>query len=175
MKITIIAASVLVFCLIPFPSHADEGHQHEMATKMPKEFDQVKTLVGNWEGVEKTEKGEEKIHVTYEVTAGGSAVTEKLFPGTPHEMLSVYHTTKGKVGMTHYCMFGNHPELTLKKSDDKTMSFEMDNMRSLASKNEPHMHALTLTMTDKDHLKQEWTSYENGKKKDVKVMEFARK
>jgi hypothetical protein len=44
--------SLFAFCIfiLPFPAQTHEGHEHE-AVKMPKEFDQVKTLVGNWEGV----------------------------------------------------------------------------------------------------------------------------
>ena len=28
--------------------------------------------------------------ITYESTAGSTAISERMFPGTPHEMLSVY-------------------------------------------------------------------------------------
>jgi len=34
--------------------------------------------------------GDSSVGVSYHVTAAGSAVVETLFPGTPHEMVSVY-------------------------------------------------------------------------------------
>ena len=35
-----------------------------------------------------------------QVTSGGSALVEKLSPGTPHEMVSVYHDKDGELAMT---------------------------------------------------------------------------
>ena len=43
------------------------------------------------------------VSVTYETSSNGSIVVETLFPGTPHEMVSVYYDENGKFGMTHYC------------------------------------------------------------------------
>jgi hypothetical protein len=43
------------------------------------------------------------VRVEYRVTGAGSAVVETLFPGTPHEMVTVYHARKGVLCMTHYC------------------------------------------------------------------------
>lgn len=149
---------------------------HEMPqVNTPKDFEKVKELVGTWEGTHKTDKGEEKLKVTYELTSGGTAVLEKLFAGTPHEMISVYHPSGTKVTMTHYCAMGNQPEMTMKKADDKTMAFEMTGTAGIKSKNELHMHGLTVTMTDKDHMKEEWVSFEKGKKKDVTVFDLTRK
>jgi hypothetical protein len=38
-----------------------------------------------------------------------------------------------------------------------------------------HMHDLTLTFVDADHIKAEWTYFEDGKKSDVTVFELKRK
>lgn len=45
--------------------------------------------------------------VRYEVGSGGTIVRELLFPGTEHEMLSVYHLGGGQLVATHYCAVGN--------------------------------------------------------------------
>jgi hypothetical protein len=148
---------------------------HPGPVKMPKDFAKVKELVGKWETTSKGEKGEEKGEVTYELTSGGSAVMEKLFPGTPHEMVSMYHAEKNKVAMTHYCALGNQPNMKLKKANDKTLVFEMAGVDGIGSKKDMHMHGLTLTWKDKDHVTQEWTLFKNGKKVDTKVIELARK
>ena len=46
-------------------------------------------------------------------TGGGSAVTETLFPGTAHEMMSVYHMDGDDLVLTHYCAGGNQPRMML--------------------------------------------------------------
>ena len=65
--------------------------------KSSAELDKVKGLDGKWAGTAKHANGkEEQVAVEYRVTSGGSAVEEKLFPGTPHEMISMYHDRGGK-------------------------------------------------------------------------------
>jgi hypothetical protein len=150
------------------------AHDGMKPPTMPKEFDQVKTLVGTWEGTSKTGGKVEPVTVTYELTSGGTAVLEKLMIGTPNEMVSVYHKEGNGLAMTHYCALGNAPTMTLKKTDGKVMTFEMTNTTGITSMKEPHMHALTLT-TDGDTLTQEWVNYENGKKKDTVTFTFKRK
>ncbi len=53
-------------------------------------LERLKTLAGEWRGHVVTEDGP-PAEVVYSVTAGGSTVTEKLFPGTAHEMVTMYH------------------------------------------------------------------------------------
>jgi hypothetical protein len=148
--------------------------EHMTAPTMPKEFDQLKTLIGTWEGTGKMGENTETITVTYELTSGGTAIVEKLMPGTPHEMISVYHKNGKDLSMTHYCALGNAPVMNLKKADGKTMTFEMTKADGVTSMKEPHMHALTLT-TAGDTLTQEWVNFENGKKKGVTTFTLKRK
>src|SRR5258708_4442203 len=89
--------------------------------KSSADFERLKSLIGVWQGTETGGHGPADVRVEYRLTAGGSALEEKLFPGTPHEMVSVYYDEDGKLGMTHYCMLGNHPRMTLTKSTAKEM------------------------------------------------------
>jgi hypothetical protein len=151
---------------------------HDMPkVEMPKEFDALKGLVGTWEGTSQHKAGapEEKVTTVYELTSGGTAVVEKLMPGTPHEMVSVYHKEGKTLAMTHYCALGNQPHMVLKKATTETMSFEMTRTAGVSSMKEPHMHAVTLTMSDADTLKQEWTHFEKGKKSGTAVFTLTRK
>src|SRR5438093_10184366 len=75
-------------------------------------FASIKKLQGDWHGPSMM-KGMPPSHSVFRVTAGGSAVEEKIFPGTKMEMVSVYHMDKGDLLMTHYCMLGNQPRLRL--------------------------------------------------------------
>lgn len=163
----------LIFALTAFTAHASQNKEHEMPPiKTPKSFDQLKQLVGEWEGKTKQGDKEETIKVTYELTSGGTAIIEKLFPGTPHEMVSVYAANGDKVSMTHYCMMGNQPQLTLKKETPNSLSFEMKGTSGLRNAKDPHMHSVTLTFLSPTKLKQEWTSYQNNKKQESSIFEF---
>ena len=155
--------AILFSALLVVLSQSAMAHS-EHAVVMPKEFDTLKSLVGTWEGTAKMGgPKDEQVSVVYALTSGGTAITETLMPGTPHEMVSVYYKDGKSLGMTHYCAMGNQPHMQLKKADDKSMSFEMTKPVGVSSMKEPHMHAVTLSMADSDHLKQEWVNYQDGK------------
>ena len=75
------------------------------------QFEKMKSLAGHWKGTSTSYGKTEPAEVIYETSSAQSVVVEKLFPGTPHEMVSVYRDEKGRLEMTHYCMLKNHPEL----------------------------------------------------------------
>lgn len=138
------------------------------------EFERIKQLVGRWEGATNHAAPQDRAVVEYQVTSGGTAIVEKLMPGTPHEMVSVYHDTGGKPSMTHYCMMPNHPELTLKSGDADSLEFVASRGNGFKLNKDPHMHALTITWKDPDNIVADWQSWENGKPKDSTVMTLAR-
>jgi hypothetical protein len=140
----------------------------------PKPLAPLKKLVGSWQGNMQMGGKTVPVTITYAATAGGSAIAEHLFPGTPHEMLSVYTVEGDGVAMIHYCSLGNHPKMLLKKSDAHSLSFEA-NGEGLRSPSEAHMHAMTLSWTDGDHIRETWTSFDQGRSKDEKVFELTRK
>ena len=79
-------------------------------------------------------------------------------------MLTVYHGDKGGLVMTHYCAMGNQPRMRLKKSDNpKTFKFVFADGTSMKSAGDPHMHQLTMTIVDKNHMTHEWVMYADGK------------
>ena len=77
------------------------------------DFQKLKELIGTWSGTHQMGEEVSEAQVEYTVTSNGSAIIEKLFPGTPHEMISVYHDKAGKLSMTHYCSFANQPQMDL--------------------------------------------------------------
>ena len=88
------------------------------------EFERLKTLVGTWQG--KTDMGQGPIDMTvqYRLLAAGSVLEERVFAGTPNEMVTMYYDKGGKLALTHYCVFGNRPGMLLKSSDTKTLKFD---------------------------------------------------
>lgn len=146
---------------------AGEGHVQPKLT-FSKEFEKIKSLAGRWEGTGKDEKGQANpAAVEYTVTSGGTAVVEKLFPGTENEMVSVYHDKGGKLHMTHYCMLGNQPELELKNSSASRIDLDMSAASHASLANELHMHSLSLEWAEDGALIQTWVGFSP----DGKVME----
>lgn len=144
-----------------------------------EQFDRLKGLVGKWKGIHKTAKGKESVQIEYQLTSGGSALVEKLFPGTPHEMVSVYTPTKTATGstvtMTHYCMLGNQPRMQINTADKKAIFFDFLDAKNMASAKDPHMHSLKIKLIDSYHFTQEWTFYQDGKKTKVETFSYSRK
>lgn len=166
-------ATLAILSLAASLRAGDMNHEHMAPPKGSAELERLKSLAGTWEGM--TEKVKDKpTVVTYAVTGGGSAVEEKIMPGTPMEMTTVYYDEGGKVRLTHYCALGNHPSMKLDKSDANKLEFSLVD-GSIASPAEMHMHALALTMADKDHLVADWTLFDKGAKKDVKTFNLTRK
>ncbi len=153
---------------------ADAGEYQSAPYKGSKEFERMKQLVGAWEGTSNMEKEGKKVRVEYRLTAGGSALVETLFPGTDEEMISVYHDRKGKLAMTHYCMFHNQPRMSLRKTDAKTIQLGFAKLNDIDPLKETHMHALSITFTDHDHIIQKWTMYEKGQAKEVVTFNLTR-
>jgi hypothetical protein len=134
------------------------------APKMPVEFKKLKGLVGTWKGT--AQKGEGKPMETtnrFELTSGGTAILEKIGDGADHQMISVYCAENGKLVMTHYCTVGNQPKMSLVKSTDKSLVFAMKGTDGISSAKDMHMHAMTITWKDADHITEDWSMYVDGK------------
>lgn len=132
------------------------------------EFTQLKTLVGTWSGSMTMDNGQEAAATTsYELTAGGSAILEKSFVGTPMEMITVYtDDAEGVLQMTHYCMLGNQPKLKLVKSKDNKLFFDLADDASIKVASETHMHSAVFEFNGNNSFVQRWVKYENGKASD---------
>jgi hypothetical protein len=138
------------------------------------ELARIKSLAGRWTSTTSMfGKPNEVVYTEYEVTANGSAVLERIFPGTPQEMISVYYDDNGKLAMTHYCIMRNRPTLKLSKSDANTIVMDVKKVEGLSSKKEPHMGDITIRFKDKDHMEQTCSGKGEGKKEPM-TMEFTR-
>ncbi len=173
-KITV-ALMLGLFMVAPQFSQAHEHTMNMSQHKMPAAFEKLKQLVGTWTGSGVMHGKQMDYTVTYELTAGGSAVVEREFAGTPHEMMSVFYPEGNGVVVTHYCMLGNQPHMVLTNSSGNTLTFQMQGNSGIASAQEPHMHGLALTFIDADHIKATWTAYAKGKKSEVTVMDLTKK
>ncbi|MDP7068240.1 MAG: hypothetical protein QF637_11510, partial [Acidimicrobiales bacterium] len=137
-------------------------------------FERIKSLSGDWISTKGDNKGQ--VALSVRVIAGGSAVVEREFPGSPMEMVSVYHLDGDKVMLNHYCMLGNQPRMKASAGDKKdTIVFNFVSATNLASINDAHMHQGKLTFLDKDSIKSTWTMFVDGKASQEHSFELRRK
>jgi len=108
--------AVLVVLLVltgtVFAGAVSPGTDGAAAAPATTPLDRFKALAGDWVAAEDGEmfhKGD--LVARYGVTAAGSAVVETVFPGSPHEMVTVYHADGTDLVLTHYCMEGNAPRM----------------------------------------------------------------
>lgn len=125
-------------------------------------FDQLKSLVGHWEG--STPEGK-KGQSTYELISNGSVVMERLSsPGEP-EMVTMYSLEGDRIFVTHYCSAGNQPTMQTAPSPaaNGKLDFTFLRLAGAKSPDEGHMVSLSVSMPDKNHLNQVWTFADHGK------------
>jgi len=164
----------LLAVLLPFRPAAGAGETLP-APQTSADFEMIKALAGVWNGTTDAHGKKESARVAYKVTSAGTAVEETLFPGTPHEMVSVYFLDGKTLMMTHYCALGNQPRMKVTAFEpNKKIKFEMVDATGMKSPEDPHMGQLTVTMKDKDHLTQEWVHMMPGGKKESATFVYER-
>ena len=168
-----LSALIATLTLAALPAAATEPGQ---SMDSQAAFEKLKGLAGEWSGTT-GEKGKgPEVSVKYQVTANGSAVMETLFPGTPHEMVTVYHLDNGRLVLTHYCALANQPKMALTtKSTANELDFNFIGGANIKPGKDIHMHSLHLRFEGKDALAAEWDLFEHGKKSDSKRFFLGRK
>ena len=150
--------------LLAIAAVAIAGEPPAKPYKGSEAFERLKPLAGSWKATIDMGKGPMDVSLEYRLVAGGSVLEERIFAGSPMEMVTMYHDKKGQLAVTHYCMLANQPAMLLKSSDAKTLRFDFDKTCGINAKSEEHMHALALTFVDANTLQQEWEHHENGRR-----------
>jgi hypothetical protein len=121
-------------------------------------FERFKALAGDWVAAEDGEMSKKGDFVArYAVTAGGSAVVETVFPGSPHEMVTVYHADGPDLVLTHYCMEGNQPRMRARGASGSRFDFEFDGGTGVDPRHDKHMHSATVELVGDDEIRTVWT------------------
>jgi hypothetical protein len=171
MSVRTVLPFVIVLGLVIHPALGQEKTPHAKPANYAG-LDKFKDLAGEWAG--KENKGGKEVRVRYQVTAGGSAVVETLFPGSEHEMVTVIHPDGDDLLLTHYCMLGNQPQMRASKTDGNKVDFKFVRATNLKSDKDAHMHAVTYTFIDRDTLQSEWVHYSGGQPTATVVIELKR-
>ncbi len=138
-------------------------------SKSPTTFSQaglerMKKLAGTWVATDKDGKPTDNVVSVVKVTAGGSVVHETLFPGSPMEMISIYHCDGTDLVLTHYCMLGNQPRMKADPSSPANqLCFRFAGGTNFDPAKDKHMHEGTITFVDDDHIEFSGVCWEGGK------------
>jgi len=92
-----------------------------------------------------------------------SVLMDVLAPGTPHEMVTMFHMDGSDLLATHYCAAHNQPRfLFMSTSEPNVVAFEFKDATNLSSPAAPHMVSVKFTLLDPNHHVEDWTFFANG-------------
>lgn len=150
--------------------------QPALAMDAKAAFERLKALSGEWQGNVTTKDGP-PAQVTYRVASNGNVVMEDLFPGTSHNMISMYHLDGGELMITHYCALGNRPTLKLAtaQASPGEMRFEFAGGTGFKPESDIHVHSGRIVFVDADHIEAEWAVYAAGQQAGSNKFFLARK
>jgi hypothetical protein len=127
-------------------------------------FDQLKSLAGDWDATAVENGKEMSATITFRLASGGSVLVSDLAPGTPHEMITMFHRDRDDLLATHYCMAGNQPRMrAAATSDPKVLSFVFKDATNLPDSAAAHMEGVKFKFLDANHHVEEWTVVAGGK------------
>jgi hypothetical protein len=154
MKNTALKIKLAVTCAALLLAGAPRAVAEETAKakQTSAEFERMKSLVGTWKGTADIGQGPAELVVQYRLLAGGTTLEERVFAGTPNEMLTLYYEQGGKLALTHYCIMGNRPGMLLKSSDAKSLTFDFDPACGINTATESHMHAMSIRFEDENTI-----------------------
>lgn len=139
-------------------------------------LERFKALAGDWvsaEDGEMVKKGD--LVARYAVTAGGSAVVETIFPGGPHEMVTVYHADGPDLVLTHYCTEGNQPRMRARDTTGPRFDFAYDGGTNIDPQRDVHMHSASIELVGTDEIRSAWNELADGKPAFVARIHLVRK
>lgn len=133
------------------------------AAGKPHLIERFKALAGDWSGAGLDGNSMPDTTVSYTVTAGGNAVEELLFPGTSHEMRTVYVRDGDDVVLVHFCASGNHPKMRSRMDGNGDVVFDFDGAINFDPAKAAHMHDARFVFIGPDELTSRWQFWGDGK------------
>ena len=155
--IVALAAAVLVATA----ARAQEPHGSKIAGT--PQWEQLKTLVGEWNGYVMEGDKKHTSLVSFRMTGDGSALMQVMDAGTPHEMITMFHMDKDDLMATHYCAGHNQPRMrAVPSAAPGRVAFEFKDGTNIRP-GDGYMRQITVVFVDADHHDEEWGYDQNGK------------
>jgi hypothetical protein len=151
---------VVVACLCLSGGVLAQEHEHSTPLKTSPQFDELKKLVGKWEG---TMEGGMKATAEFRMTGGGSAIMQILGKDSPYEMVTMFTMEGDRVLATHYCAAHNQPRMeSASGAAGNTLEFKYLDGTNVHP-DDVHMENVKMTIQDADHHTEVWTSNNKGR------------
>ncbi|MBL8880325.1 MAG: hypothetical protein JNG88_14525 [Phycisphaerales bacterium] len=152
------------------------GEEKHPAPPSNPVLEKMRKLAGEWiEAQPESGKPAQTVSV-FRVVGAGSAVAETMFPGSDHEMITMYHLDGDVLTLTHYCAMGNQPRMKARPGKDANkIEFEFSGGTNVDEKKGAHMHSMILTFVDDNNITEEWTHYTDGKSTGGATFKLTRK
>jgi hypothetical protein len=156
-SLALISLALLAACSTTKSSMGD-------ANDSKAQLELLSSLAGDWVGT--VGEGEHSIPVetTFRITGSKSTVSETMFKGADHEMVSMYHLDGSSLMHTHYCASGNQPRMIARAPEAPgQITFDFHDATNMASMNDQHMHSMRIQVKDSNHIEEWWTAWKDGK------------
>jgi hypothetical protein len=126
-------------------------------------FVRLKALVGDWDARGDSPSGF-PLRIEYRLTGAGSALTERVFAGTDHEMTTVYYLDGNDLVLTHYCAGANQPHMKLVAGGaEGQLKFDFVSGSNIDPQKTSHMHSALFSSIAKDKVEATWSAVDAGK------------
>ena len=155
MKRTALVAALAVVLAAGLVRAEEMKHSGSAVTDTPQ-WEQIKTLVGEWDGNAVESSQRIPTHVSIRMTGDGSVVMHWIDAGTPHEMITMFHMDRDELLATHYCSAHNQPRMrALPSVEPNRIAFEFKDGTNIRP-GDGYMRRLVITFVDADHHDEEW-------------------
>jgi hypothetical protein len=144
------------------PCRSEAPKSQPAPTDAAVAFDRLKALNGEWQGTVESKQGPAAM-VIYRLTANGKTLMETLFPGTDHEMVSMYHLDRNDLVVSHYCSMGNQPKMKLASASPSELVFDFAGGSNMDPEKDVHVHSGKIVFVGNDELEAEWAVYQGAK------------
>ena|SRR5438094_6424532 len=160
--------AVLVLLVVALPCRWLDAQE---TIKSEAAFRQLRSLVGDWQGVYEGTP----IKVRYSVTADGSAIMLAEQPGDSAAMVTMFTIDGDHLIATHYCSARNQPQMVTGTPGDieRGITFSLLRVTGLKTPGDWHNTGLTVRQEDPNHLTHQWTYAYKGSS-GTRVFRFAR-
>lgn len=118
-------------------------------------FAKLKTLAGSHAAKMDTPDGP-PTKVEYRLTAGGTALEERMFTGEPHEMITLYTADGESILATHYCVGGNQPTMRLNTEKSKPNELVFDFVKVTGTPSPNHITGVTFRFAENGTVESIW-------------------
>lgn len=160
MKRTALLAALILTLGLATPMHAEDAQG--TVYNAESALNALKQLEGEWMGT--PADGGSATLVRYEVIAAGGTVVKTYAPGSPSEMLTVYHMDGDALVLTHYCALDNQPRMRFVPSDRPgEIRFAFDGGTNFDPAIDAHAHEGWTRIAEDGTVETESIGYSGGK------------